>query len=198
MILFLTQAVVYREVYLNIIITEEARMKLDVLGFDITNSIYGILEYISKHDYKGISHILVTDSPVNRKNKNIQSSYIKKQGMNSAYIELYLENIFAHIHSIEIFKYMLPIQEFGIALSIFHEIGHHVRVTLAHNVKNKDSEKFAEEYSKKKMKIFTLKTAKKVEDCFKQLERIANEKKMSLDIIKKMKDGWRDSLEQAR
>lgn len=160
--LILTQKVIFREVRLNIKITAEGRTELDKLGFDISSSIQGILECVPKFDYKEISYVLVTGSSVKRKGKSIQASYIKKHGTNPAHIELYLKNIFAHIHSFESFKLMIPIQEFGLAQALFHEIGHHERVTKSHGVKNINSEIYADKYTEKRMKIFILKTKKKL------------------------------------
>ena len=93
---------------------------------------------------------------------------------------------------------MIPIQEFGLARVLFHEIGHHVRITKSHGVKKIYSENYADEYTRKRMNEFILKSVNEVENCFNKLEQIANKGKMSLDTIESMKKGWRNKVEEAK
>lgn len=188
------------ELFLNIKITAGGRTELERLDFDIEKSIQGIIEYVPKVDFKGISYILVTDLPLVKKGKrkSAQASYKKKHGINPAYIEVYLKNLFSHIRSVESFKLMAPIQEHGLAWALFHEIGHHVRVSKSHGVKTKKSEAFADNYADMIMQKFILKTSNSVKDCFTHLESVAEEKGLTMDTIKNMKRGWKIYLEKAR
>ena len=188
------------ESLLNIKITAGGKAESERLDLDIEKSIQGIIEYVPKLDFKGISYILVTDLPLIKKGKrkNAKASYIKKNGINPAYIEVYLKNLFSHVGSVESFKLMVPIQEHGLAWALFHEIGHHVRVSKSHSVKSTKSETFANNYADMVMQKLILKTSDSVKDCFTHLESIAETKGLKMDTIKNMKRGWRIYLEKAR
>lgn len=180
--------------------TAKGRAELERLDFDIEKSIRNIIEFVPKVDSKGISIILITDLPLIKKGKrnNSKASYRKKHGINPAYIEVYLKNLFSHIRSVESFRLMLPIQEHGLAWTLFHEIGHHIRISKSHGVKSRRSEAFADNYADKIMRKFILKTSNSVEDCFRHLESVAEEKGLTIDTIENMKKGWRINLEKAK
>ena len=92
---------------------------------------------------------------------------------------------------------MLPIQSFNLAHTIFHEVGHHIQHTKSHGVKKRKGEKFAESYALKLMNGYILDKADQINTCFDTLDRMADEKGMSIDIIENMKEAWAKKYQTA-
>lgn len=156
-------------------ISEEGRLELDRLNFDVETSINNILVIPSATDLKALGFIKIHDLPINTKNLNIKAvaGYYKKEGNRQAYIEIYLKNLYAHVKSAESFHLMLPIQEFGLAQAIFHELGHHVRIVRSHGISKHKSEMFADKYAKRLMTKYILNSADKISLCFETLDSLA-------------------------
>jgi len=186
---------------MKINITKNGRQELDRLGFEIETSLDTILAFIPKSDSKGISEIIVTDFPNHqegsKKHKSL-AAYVKQSSNKPAHIVIYLKNLFAHIGSGESFNLMLPIQEFGLSKVIFHELGHHVRITKSHGVPKIKSEKFADCYSEKIMKNYLIYSAPKIDKCFKILGALAKKGKMSVATVENMKTGWEEYRKELR
>lgn len=180
---------------MKIKITEESQIELDLLNFDIVKSINKLTKSLSIGDLKGISQILVTDLPSN-KNK-AKASYIKKYKSNPANIEIYLINLFSHIKNKESFNLMIPIQEIALAQAFYHEVGHHVREIRTHNISRRHSEKFAVTYSITVLNKYILENESSINSCFDNLEKIAHNKGLSLEIIKNMREGWKNMYQKA-
>jgi hypothetical protein len=183
---------------LKIIITEEGKFELDRLKFDIKSSIDNIMKYIPDKDVVGVSHIIISEVPPKKKNigNKARASYTQKHKMHPARIEIYLKNLFAHIKNAESFGMMLPIQESWLAQVIYHEIGHHVRLTRTHRIKKKESEKFADSYSDNIYSMYILDNAEAISSCFNYLESVAEEKGLNLDTVNNMRAGWMRSYEE--
>lgn len=199
MIQFLIRVDICNVGTMKITITEESRTELNRLNFDILSSIHRILKYIPNKDAIGISHILIVDLPSSKNNNRSEAkaSYIPKDRAKLAHIEIYLKNLFSHIKSSESFELMLPIQEFGLAQAVFHEIGHHVRASRTHGIKRKRSEKFAFAYADEREIDYIIDCAEAINSCFENLENMAGEKDLNIDVINNMRTGWRRSHENA-
>jgi len=184
---------------MKVIILEGGKSEMDRLQFDIRHSIDSIFRHIPKEDILGLDHILVTALPLKKKghNHNALGAYFKRQGNRQAHIELYAKNLFGHLKSAESFRQMLPIQEFGLAQTIYHEVGHHVREIRTHGLKKNRSENFAESYTLNILNRYVLDNAKSVNSCFKSLKSITKDKGLSLEVIRNMECGWERSYKEA-
>lgn len=184
---------------MKVIISENGRSEIDRLQFDIENSIDIILTYIPKGDILGLAHILVTDLPLRKKGYSQEAlgAYFKREGNRASHIELYARNLFGHLKSAESVRQMLPIQELGLAQTIYHEIGHHVREIRTHGMKRKRSENFAELYTRNILSHYILDNSKLINSCFEYLKSIASDKGLSLDVIRNMERGWERSYKEA-
>ena len=183
---------------IKIIITEQGKTEIARLQFDIISAINKIIAYVPKPDLINISHIFITDLPLEMKEKSAptHAAYFAKFNRKPAYIEVYLKNVFLHIKSAESFSSMLPIQEYGLAISIFHEIGHHVRVNRTHNIGKDRSEKYAELYAKKLERQYIIKNASNINICLENLHIMAQQGKLSSEIVRKMKEGWQKKYKE--
>lgn len=177
---------------MKVIITEQGNVELERLKFNIDQSINNLFYHVPKEDIVGISHLLITNTPykVNGRNMLAQAAYFRKNNDKPAYIEIYLKNLYSHIKSAESFSSMLPIQEYGLAVTIFHEIGHHVRENRTHNIRRGKSEKYASQYAIKREKEYIEKNQSVINVCLENLEVMAQKGQLSDKIIKQLKDGW--------
>ena len=185
---------------MKVITSEQGRLELERLDFDIIEAISKILDYVPEGDILGLSYIFVVDLPSNRKSFQDRTlgSYFPKVSNQPAYIELYLKNLFAHIKSAESLRQMLPIQELGLATTIYHEIGHHVRQIRTHGISKSKNENFARSYGKEIMNTYILNNAKSIKRCFADLENSAESKGLSLEVITKMKTGGESYYKEAK
>ena len=184
---------------MKVIILEGGKSEIDRIQFDIRLSIDSIFRHIPKEDILGLDHVLVTGLPLkkNGHNHNALGAYFKRQGNRQAHIELYVKNLFGHIESAESLRQMLPIQEFGLAQTIYHEVGHHVRDIRTHGLKKNKSEYFAKSYTQNILNRYVLDNAKSVNDCFEFLKSVARDRGLSLDVIRHMECGWELSYKKA-
>lgn len=184
---------------MKIIISDNVKLELDRMQFNIRKSIDSILRYIPKRDIIRLGYFLITDLPLKRKayNHNALGAYFKWKNDREAYIELYIKNLFGHLASPDSLQQMLPIQELGLAQTIYHEVGHHVRETRTHGQKKIRSENFAESYMKKALSRYILDNSKSINKCFDYLKSIVNEKGLSLDVINNMEAGWDRKYKEA-
>jgi hypothetical protein len=173
-------------------ITESGKIEIERLCFDVLKSLDDILKHIQHSDLKSISRIVVTSLPRKKRrvNRSIFGSYFKKQRRTDAFIEIYIANIFKHINSSKSFNMMLPIQEYGLACTVYHEIGHHIRLIRTHGVKSAKSEDFANKQQRYFLRKYLCEQAPKIEECFNQLESVGADQGMSIEIIKNMRAGW--------
>jgi len=177
---------------MNVVITEQGNIELKRLKFDIDKSIADIFNYVPKEDIVGISDIVITDTPQKVKGRNLlsQAAYFRKYDDKPAYIEIYLKNLYSLIESHESFSLMLPIQEYGLAVTMFHEIGHHVRLLRTHNIGREESEKYASQYAIKLEKQYAGMNKSVINSCIERLEDMARQGQLSAKIIKQLKEGW--------
>lgn len=184
---------------MKVIISEDGRSEIDRLQFDIEKSIAAIFTYIPKGDIIGLGHILVTDFPLKRKGYNHKAlgAYFKQEVNRPSHIKLYARNLFGHLKSAESLRQMLPIQELGLAQTIYHEIGHHVRQIRAHGLKKNRSENFSNLYAQNALSRYVLDNSKSINCCFAYLKSISNDKGLSLDVIRNMEGGWERSYKEA-
>ena len=184
---------------IKVLITEKGRVELSFLNFDIEKMIDHIMKKIPISDLKGISHIYVTDLPKKNggKSKPTTGAYFQKFKATPAYIEIYLKNLFSHINNPESMNLMLPIQSQGLAHTIFHEVGHHVQHTKSHGIKKNKRESFAESYAKKLQNEYIIDNAAAINACFDNLDKSADEKGFSKEIIENMRDGWEKQFQTA-
>ncbi len=117
-------------------------------------------------------------------------AYFQKENHTSAYVEIYLSKMFSHLKNPESLKLMIPIQNVGLAQTVFHEVGHHIEKIRSHGIKKNKSEKFAEKYGTDLLSKYLISNADSINSCFRNLEKVAEEKGLSLDIIKKIKNCW--------
>lgn len=183
----------------KVVITENGKSELSFLNFDVEDLINQIIEQIPASDLKGISHIYVNDLPKKDGNnlKANHGAYYQKYKNAPAYIEIYLKNLFGHIRNTESMNLMLPIQSVGLAHIIFHEVGHHVQHTKSHVIKKKKREAFAESYANRLLDEYILDKSDDINACFDNLENVADEKGLSKEIIKNMRDGWDKQYQKA-
>lgn len=177
---------------MKVLISDNGKKEIARLKFDIGDSIRKIIDYVPRSDVSGISHILITDTPNKVKGRNLLAlaAYFRKYDNKQAYVEVYLKNLYSHIMSAESFSIMLPIQEYSLAITIFHEIGHHARVSITHNIRKDKSEKFASHYAEIKEKEYIAKNESIINLCFENLELMAQQGQLSAEVIKEMKEGW--------
>ncbi len=177
---------------MKLIITETAQCELKRFGFDIRKSIKRILRYIPLEDLRGISHILVNDVMTVRpeKHKKLMAAYFKEQNKKKAHIELYLKGLFGHISDPANLRKLLPIQEYGLASTLFHEVGHHVREIRTHSIRNRLNEKFAERYAWELLSKYIMDNAENITECFKNLEETASLFNIKKDVLENMRKGW--------
>ena len=176
---------------LTIKIIETGRKEIKKLGTDIEESINKIIEFIPKANLNGLDYIYVTDEPMEWKKHlaNAAGAYFQKSKDAPAYIEIYLSRLFRNISSAESSQLMVPLRNIGIALAVFHEIGHHVEKTKSHGIKKNNRERYAENYEKKLMAKYLFANADSINSCFQNLEKVGNEKGLSQEILRKMKVG---------
>ena len=184
---------------MKIIVSEKVLSELQNVNFDIAESIDRILGYVPAKDLRGISHVYVHDIPHGKvkKNKKLAAAYFRKQSKESAYIELYWKRLFGNIQSPEHFEKMLPIQEYGLATTLYHEVGHHVREIRTHRIKKNLNEEFAGNYADQILTRYILDNARKIADCFERLEKTAHITNIRKDVLKSMKEGWKNVYRKA-
>jgi hypothetical protein len=184
---------------LKVVITERGQAELSFLNFDVEKMIEQIIKKIPKGDLKGISHIYVTDLPKKNdsRSKRTNGAYFQKLEATPAYIEIYLKNLFKHIHNPESMNLMLPIQSQGLANTIFHEVGHHVKHIRSHGIKKSRNESFAGSYAKPLLNGYIRDNAAAINACFDNLDKVADEKGLSKEIINNMRDGWEKQYQTA-
>jgi len=172
-------------------ITEHGQAELSRLGFHIRDSIARILECVPSEDTIGIGRIIITDVPVAKGiSPGAQAAYNPGGGKDAPSIGIYLKNLFHHIRSAHSFRNMIPIQEFGLANAIFHEIGHHVRNTLTHGIRLCKDEAFANSYAERMLDRYILYNTGRIDDCFGTLEALARKGELSPEVVTGMKEGW--------
>jgi hypothetical protein len=176
----------------KVIITERGALELSFLNFNIMELIDQIMNRIPIGDLEGMSHLYVTDLP--KIPKATIGAYFQKSNGKPAYIEIYLKNMFKHINNPNSMNLMLPIQSTVLAHAIFHEVGHHVRHTKSHGMKKNKSESYAESYATKLYNAYVLDRADDIKNCFDHLEKVADDKGLSLAIIEGMKKGWEEEF----
>jgi hypothetical protein len=183
----------------KVVITEKGKSELLFLNFDVGKLIDQIMKKIPINDLKGISHIYVNDLPKQSggKPKTNSGAYSQKYKNTPAFIEIYLKNLFGHIQNTESMNLMLPIQSLGLAHTIFHEVGHHVQHTKSHGIKKNKRETFAESYAKQLLNGYIIDNAAAINACFDNLDNSADEKGLSKEIIKNMRDGWEKQYQTA-
>jgi len=183
----------------KVVITEKGQAELTFLNFDVEKAIFQILKKLSLGDIVGIGHIYVTDLPTKIVSNSTDTSgaYFKKFNDRPAYIEIYLKNLFRHIKGTESMNLMLPIQSQGLAHVIFHEVGHHVKHTKSHGINKSKSESFAETYAKQHFNRYIIDNTAEINACFDNLDKIADERGLSKDIINNMRDGWEKQYQAA-
>jgi hypothetical protein len=181
---------------LKIKISEIGKKESKKLNFDVEKYLVKIIEYIPKTDLIGLEHIYITDLPHQWK-KHLDTAagaYFQKHKSTSAYIEIYLSRMFSHIKSAESMNRMIPIQNVGLARTVFHEVGHHIEKTRSHRIKKNKSENFADNYAKDLLSKYQIGNADSINLCFENLEKIAGEKGLSIEIIERMKKGWEEEF----
>jgi hypothetical protein len=156
-----------------------------------------MLGFVPITDIIGQLQIIVTSQPSSDLSGQAMATYTRRWERNPARIEIYITNLFKHIKDAERFELMRPIQEYGLASALYHEIGHHVGATKTHGVGARKSETHAERYAKTIMNRYILANAQIIEDCFKLLGDIANVRNISLEVINAMKAGWTSRYEKA-
>lgn len=181
---------------LSIRITETGQKEIERLKIDIEKSLNKILGYIPKMDLIGLKYIWVTDKPGEWKEHlaNAMGSYSKKTKKAPAFIELYLSRLFGHIKSAESAQLMVPFWNIGLAQTVFHEVGHHVEIIRSHGINKKTRETFAINYEQDFLSKYLSDNTESINSCFRNLEKIAEEKGLSQDILKKIKDEWKSQL----
>lgn len=154
------------------------------------------MKYIPKNDLNGISSIFITDLPSRKScsNSRVLAAYYAKHDNEFAHIEVYLKNIFSHINSSESFNRMLPIQEFGLAKVIYHEVGHHIKSIRSHGIKKKIGEAFADVYSNKILLSYVIDNMSLINKCFDNMEKVALDQRLSHEIIKNMRLHWNNEV----
>jgi len=175
---------------MKIVTMKEAELELGRLEFDVRSSIDKILRYVDPKDALGLSYVSVAYLPRRTEPEQTLGCYFEKKGNRQAYIEIYVRNLLAHLKSSESLASMLPIQELGLARTIYHEIGHHVRRIRTHKIARSDDEQFARRYGKELHNKFIQDNAASINDCFDSLESMAKEKGLDRAIIANMKGGW--------
>ena len=183
----------------KVVITEKGKSELSCLNFDVEKVIDQIMKKIPIGDLKGISHIYVTDLPKKDGNKPKTNSgaYSQKFKGTPAYIEIYLKNLFRHIKGTESMNLMLPIQSQGLAHVLFHEVGHHVKHTKSHGIKKSKNESFAESYAEQLLNNYFIDNAAAITACFDNLDKVADEKGLSKEIINNMREEWEKQYQTA-
>ena len=176
----------------RIIVSDKGKQEANRLNFDIEAAIVKIVQYAPKRDLIGLDRIFITDLPEQWRKllSNARASYFERQRNRPPHIELYLKRIFSHIKSAESLSQMLPIQYIGIAQTIFHEVGHHVERTRSHGIKKNKRENYAGSYAKGLLNDYILDNANSINSCFDHLEAVADERRLSFDILADMKAGW--------
>ena len=133
---------------MRIVISGDAKAELDKLNIDLETMIRKALHYVPSLDRIGISHISVTSEPEDYKEhlKGAVGSYSRKAKNRPAFIALYTKNFSLLRRNRERLSQMIPILEFELADTLFHEFGHHIQHTRSHGIKKKRGEQYAESY----------------------------------------------------
>lgn len=178
----------------KIVITEQARYEEVRLGIDLSEMTESVIKYIPPSDLVGIVRIVFVD----RTDRKAMASYFRKQGTQEATIEVYLENLLlVSAKNSENFNLTLPIRVRGLAEAIFHEVGHHVRQTRSHGVRNEKNEVFANAYARRLLATYVTANASAIDSCFEKVVHTAVEKGLPLEKVQEMKRSWekeRDSI----
>ncbi len=146
-------------------ISETGQTELEKIGFNIEESLDQIMEFIPKSDLVNLGHIIVTDEPRQWKKRSDKTvgAYFQKHENTKAYIEIYISRLFAHLKSAESLRLMIPLQNVGLAQTLFHEVGHHVEKIRSHGINKKTREKFAEKYSNKLLSVYLASSAESID-----------------------------------
>ncbi|HEC93382.1 MAG TPA: hypothetical protein ENI51_10390 [Candidatus Atribacteria bacterium] len=187
------------ELKMKITVTKNGARELKRLRFDAIQSIREILKYVPPNDLIGLSFISITDLPTRKlkKHEKIAAAYFKGKKGGGAFIEIYICRLFGHINNPENFRKLLPIQEYGLASTIFHEIGHHVREIRTHGVKKSIGEKFADRYAERILRDYIMDNAGKINQCFDFLETMFSKGNIDQKILESMKEGWEKTYKKA-
>jgi len=181
---------------IRIVLSEAGKQESERLKYDVGKSVTKILDYVPSTDLLYLEHIYITDRP-HQWEKNLNTAagaYFEKHQITPAYIEIYLSRLFNHIKSAESMGRMIPIQDSGLARTIFHEVGHHVEKIRSHSIKKNKSENYAGNYARGLLNNYLIDNADSINSCFENLEKIAGEKYLSVEIIKRMKKGWKEEF----
>jgi hypothetical protein len=184
---------------MKITVDNKGQIELSRFRYEILAPLQQMLGLVPLADLVDLSLIIVTDLSNSRdaNNRKVMGSYFQKTNNKPAYIELYANEILGHINNIDQFKMMCPILEYGLATTLYHEIGHHVRVQRSHGIKKSTSEKFANAYKDSLIFKYVLAYSESIDNSFKQLEIEVEHGKADRDVVTKMKAGWEKTFYEA-
>ena len=129
--------------------------------------------------------------------KGAVGSYCRKAKNRPAFIALYTKNFSLLRRNRQRLSQMIPVLEFVLADTLFHEFGHHIQHTRSHGIKKKRGEQYAESYRSRLISTYVLATADDVNKCFDDVERTTESNSLALDRIRKFRQGWNKEYEKA-
>lgn len=128
----------------------EIRAKSKFIGFLLARRVKTLIRIVPKEHLMGLDQIVLVDVISSKKSKNMGGLYRKKQDREPCSIELSVDSIYRGMPKL---LHAVPFAaSFVLASTLYHEIGHHYQTRLTHGIGRRESEDFAEKYSKEMMK----------------------------------------------
>ena len=154
--------------------------------------VQNVLASIPSEDVAGIASIYVTAAPETHRQhqRGAPGAYYPKHSQRPAYIAVYLKNLFGPVSNSPLAGHLLPILEWGLAQTIFHEIGHHQQHIRSHGVTKRTQEGYADAYAKERMRNYLRENTDRIHGCFERIQTLAKSREVSLAAIEKIQAEW--------
>jgi len=128
----------------------DSNTKKRIFWFNFDKMILKLLDIVPKEHLIGIEKIVIVDEIKLKKGRKAAGAYKRKNGRDSAMVELSVKSIYKGMPRI---LFLLPfVAKFSLADVLFHEIGHHYHHKFKHGIGNSRAEKFAEDYRRSMLK----------------------------------------------
>jgi len=108
--------------------------------------------------------------------------------------------LFGGIRNGKLAGQIVPILEFGLAQTVFHEFGHHKQHTRSHGVKKSTRENFADSYAKRLIKSYILTSADLINACFDRIQLLPESRGIpgeKIEALRAIRARWQAEYQEA-
>lgn len=128
----------------------EIQLENKFLSLLLKRRVVKLLRVVPKEHLLGLEKIVLAESILLKKSKDLGGLYNKKKDREPCSIELSVNSLFRGMPKI---LHLLPfVSTFVLATALYHEIGHHYHTKFTHGISKREREDFANRYSKEMMK----------------------------------------------